>query len=141
MKKVFVALVLIVGMTTFAQKREPQREKLTPEQRVELQVKKMKLDLDLNDKQAMEIKKLMAEHSKKREAKRAEHNAQKAKNVKPTADEMYLMKSQMLDEQIAMKSEIKKVLTPEQYAKWDIIHAKRKTQAKRMLRKNHQGRN
>ena len=72
MKKVFLAALLFVGITTFAQKKREQREKLTPEQRVELQAKKMKLDLDLNDKQVADVKKLLLEQAKKREAKKEE---------------------------------------------------------------------
>jgi Spy/CpxP family protein refolding chaperone len=140
MKKVFVAVLLVVGMTTFAQNGRTQKERVTPEQQVELQAKKMKLDLDLNDKQAVEIKKIMAEQSKKREAKRAEREAKKAKDVKPTADEMFQIKSQMLDEQIALKSEMKKVLTPEQFTKWEKIHADRKAEAKGRIGKRHQSR-
>ncbi|MFY8182238.1 MAG: hypothetical protein ACOVLG_10705, partial [Flavobacterium sp.] len=69
MKKVFLAVLLFVGITTFAQgKRGEQKEKLTAEQRVELQAKKMKLDLDLNDKQVAEVKKLLLEQAQKREA-------------------------------------------------------------------------
>ena len=84
MKKVFLAALLFVGITTFAQEKREQREKLTPEQRVELQAKKMKLDLDLNDKQVADVKKLLLEQAKKREAKKAEFQAKKddAKNDK-----------------------------------------------------------
>lgn len=119
MKKVFLAALLFVGITTFAQEKREQREKLTPEQRVELQAKKMKLDLDLNDKQVADVKKLLLEQAKKREAKKAEFQAKKDDAKKPTSDEIYAMKNKMLDEQIANKAEMKKILTAEQYKKWE----------------------
>ena len=43
----------------------------------------------------------------------------KEKTEKPTSDEMFAMKSKMLDEQIAMNSKMKKILSPEQFKKWD----------------------
>lgn len=119
MKKVFLAALLFVGITTFAQEKREQREKLTPEQRVELQAKKMKLDLDLNDKQVADLKKLLLEQAKKREAKKAEFQAKKDDAKKPTSDQIYAMKNKMLDEQIANKAEMKKILTAEQYKKWE----------------------
>jgi protein CpxP len=138
MKKLFLAALLVVGMTTFAQERRASNEKMTAEQKVELQVKKMKLDLDLNDKQTADIKKIVAEQVKKREAKRAEFEAKRAKDVKPTQEEMFQNKSQMLDEQIAMKSELKKVLNADQFSKWEKIQAEKKENMKdRMGKRRH----
>ena len=112
MKKLLVAVLLVVGITTFAQERGEKREKLTPEQQTELHLKKMTLDLDLNDSQKKEMKTLLLEQSKKRESKMAEMKNHKEKGEKPTAEERFAMKSKMLDEQIAMKGKIKKILTP-----------------------------
>jgi protein CpxP len=137
MKKVIVAVLLVVGMTTFAQERGEKRERLSPEQKVELQAKKMKLDLDLNDKQTADIKKIVAEQVKKREAKRAEFEAKRAKDAKPTQEEMFQNKSQMLDEQIAMKAEMKKILNAEQFSKWEKIQAERSENKKDMTKKMH----
>lgn len=136
MKKVLIAVLLVVGMTTFAQEKRAQKEKLTSEQQTELQVKKMKLDLNLNDKQSIEVKKLVAEQVKKREAKRAEHEAKKADGTKPTANEIFKMRNEMLDEQIAMKLEMKKVLNAEQFAKWEKIQEERKDKMKNRMGKS-----
>ena len=59
MKKVFLAVLLVVGLTTFAQEKEGRKEKLTPEQKVDFQVKRMTKDLDLNEKQAKEVRVLV----------------------------------------------------------------------------------
>jgi len=77
MKKLIVAALLVVGLTTYAQEKEGRKagkEKLTTEQKVNLQVKKMTKDLDLNEKQT---------------------------------------------EKEAVSVEMKKILTAEQYAKWE----------------------
>ena len=135
MKKVIVAVLLVVGMTTYAQERGEKRERLTPEQKVELQIKKLKLDLDLNDKQTADIKKIVVEQVKKREAKRTEFDTKRAKDIKPTPEEMFQNKSQMLDEQIAMKAEMKKILNAEQYEKWQKKQAERKEDRKEVMKK------
>lgn len=129
MKKLILAFALVIGLTTFAQeKREGkgEREKLSPEQQVELQVKKMKLDLDLTDKQTIEIQKIVSKQVEKREAKRAEMEAKRASGEKPSKDEFFKKRNAMLDEQIAHKAEMKKILTAEQFTKWESKHSEQK---------------
>ncbi|WP_298115785.1 hypothetical protein [Flavobacterium sp.] len=129
MKKLILAFALVIGLTTFAQEKRQgkgEREKLTPEQQVELQVKKMKLDLDLTDKQTAEIQKIVSKQVEKREAKRAEMEAKRASGEKPSKDEFFKKRNAMLDEQIAHKAEMKKILTSEQYTKWESKHSEQK---------------
>ena len=130
MKKLFIVALLVVGMTSFAQERKarPERakmEQMTPEQRNQLHLKKMTLELDLNASQQKEMSKIIAEQSAKREAKMAERKATKDSVKKLTSDEIFAKKSKMLDEQIVMKERVKKILTPEQYKKWDDMKSKR----------------
>ncbi len=115
MKKLIMALALVVGLTTFAQQRDgkrAEREKLTTDQKVELQVKKMNKDLNLNEKQTEQVKTLVTKQVQKREAKKAEMQQAKDKNRAQ-------MKAQMETEQAAVTSEMKKILTPEQFTKWE----------------------
>lgn len=119
MKKVVIAVVMMVSLTTFAQDRKMKKDNFTPEQRVELQVKKMTLDLELNDKQQKDLKKLLTEQSKKREEAKAKHEALKAADKKPTNDERFAMRNKMMDEKIAFKAEIKKILNEKQMEKWE----------------------
>jgi protein CpxP len=138
MKKVFLALVLIFGLTTFAQGKKEgkvEREKMSPEQQVELQVKRMKLDLDLNDKQSSEIKAILTKQTEKRATKRAEMQAKKAEGKKPSKDEIFKMKNAMLDEQIANKTEMKKILNAEQFAKWEQNQLNRKKELSNKIKK------
>lgn len=126
MKKLILAVVLVVGMTAFAQEgRRERMEKLTPEQRVDLQVKKMTKDLDLNDKQALEVRILVQKEVEKREAKRAEREAKRAA-MRPSKEEMENMKAKMQEEQKANAIEMKKILTADQYAKWEKNREERK---------------
>lgn len=114
-----MAIVMMASLATFAQDRKMKRDNFTPEQRVELQVKKMTLDLDLNDKQQKDLKKLLTEQSKKREEAKAKHDAVKAADKKPTNDERFAMRNKMMDEKIAFKAEIKKILNEKQMEKWE----------------------
>ncbi|NDI98393.1 hypothetical protein GWA97_04845 [Flavobacterium sp. LaA7.5] len=125
MKTWILATVMMIGLSAMAQPGDRNRERLTPEQRVELQVKKMTLELDLNDKQQQEVKQLLTKKSKEREEAIAQHKAKKEKGEKLTADERYAMQSNRLDEQIEMKGEMKKILTPEQYEKFEAKQVKR----------------
>lgn len=132
MKKLFLAVALVVGITTVAQEK---KEKFTTEQRVELQAKKMKLDLDLNDQQVTAVKKQLLAQAQKREAKKAAFKAQKEDAKKPSSDEVFAMKNNMLEEQIAHKAEMKKILTPEQYKKWEENREEDKSKMKKRFEK------
>lgn len=115
MKKVIVAALLVVGLTTYAQEKEGRRagrEKLTSEQKVDLQVKKMTKDLDLNEKQTKDVRALVTKQVEKREAKRKEMEDFKTKKRED-------LKAQMKAEKEAVSIEMKKILTTEQYAKWE----------------------
>ena len=126
MKKMILAIALVATTLTFAQDRKQGREKLTPEQQTELQVKKMTLDLDLDAKQQKEIKTILLEQAKKREAKMAEMKAKREKGKKPSAEEKFEMKNKMLDNQNENKAQMKKILKPEQFAKWEEKQSDRK---------------
>ncbi|WP_269226370.1 hypothetical protein [Flavobacterium eburneipallidum] len=127
MKKLIVLALLLVGTSIIAQpknkKHHPKNEmeQFTPEQRSELMVKKMTLELDLNASQQKEISTLLSEKSAKREAHKAEMKARKEKGTKPTSDEKFAMKSKMLDEQIATKKRMQKILNEKQFEKWTAL--------------------
>ena len=135
MKKLILAIALVATTLTFAQDRKARGEKLTPEQQTELQVKRMTLELDLDEKQQKEIKTILVEQSKKRETKLAEMKTKKEKGEKPTADERFAMKNEMLDNQIAMKARMKKILKPEQFTKWEEKQADRKERIEKKVEK------
>jgi hypothetical protein len=111
MKKLIVAALLVVGLTTYAQEKEGKRagkEKLTSEQKVDFQVKKMTKDLDLNEKQTKDVRALVTKQVQKREAKRKEMENLKTKMIED-----------MKAEKEAVSVEMKKILTTEQYTKWE----------------------
>jgi periplasmic protein CpxP/Spy len=120
----------MAGMTIMAQPRNNKyqgngMEQFTPEQRSELQVKKITLELDLNESQQKEIKTFIADKNAKMEAHRMAMKAMKEKGTKPTSDERFAMKSKMLDEQIATKKRMEKILNPKQFEKWNELKGNR----------------
>lgn len=126
MKKIILVALLMVGTIVVAQERNKrqQGEKGTPftsEQKSQLMLKKMTLALDLTDSQQKEFKTIIAEKMSKMEAKKAEMKAMKEKGVRPTSDERFAMASKMLDEQIANKKRMEKILNPKQYEKWTAM--------------------
>ncbi|WP_396166077.1 Spy/CpxP family protein refolding chaperone [Flavobacterium sp.] len=134
MKKLLVAALLVVGMTTFAQEQvKEQKAQLTPEQRVESQVKRMTKDLTLNEKQVQDVRAIVAKEVSKREENKAEMEARKAAGTKPSKEEMKARKAKFQEDEVAMDANMKKILTPEQYAKWNqkIQERKEKMEAKK----------
>ena len=130
MKKLIVTIVLVISSLSFAQ----EKSKLSPEQQAELQVKKMTLDLDLDTKQQNEIKTILLEQNKKREAKKIEMKAKKEKGTKLSSNEKFAMKTKMLDEKIEQKAQMKKILKPEQFQKWEQ-HQENRTKKMKQKRK------
>ena len=116
----------MAGMTIMAQPRNNNHqrngmEQFTPEQRSELQVKKLTLELDLNESQQKEMKAFIVDKNTKMEAHRTAMKAMKEKGTKPTSDERFAMKSKMLDEQIATKKRMQKILNEKQFEKWTVL--------------------
>lgn len=87
MKKLIIAALLVIGVSSFAQgqnqtekkSNKNQRERLSPEQRSQAQLDKMTTELNLDAKQQEQIKPIIAEQTAKREAMRAERMASNEK--------------------------------------------------------------
>lgn len=116
MKKLVLAIALAVSSLSVAQQGEA-REKMTPEQRVDNQLKEMTANLNLTEKQQAEVKTILVEQSKKREAKRTEMKAARERGEQLTDQQRAQMKKDLIDEQLEMKTKMKKILTEEQLKK------------------------
>lgn len=146
MKKLIVAALMVVSLSSVAQERRerPNRdemEKLTPEQRQEKHLKKMTTDLNLNAKQQQEVKKLMAEQNAKMTELKAKKEAAKNEKLLANSKERKEMAVKMKAEKEAMDAKMKKILSPEQYTKWENDRAIRqeKMMEKRGDRKMNKG--
>jgi protein CpxP len=135
MKKIASILILVFAftVTTQAQKKRGDREnrgdknpKLTVEQFSNLAVKKMTLALDLTDKQQGQIKPLISAQVAAKKAAMQSRKESKDANKKPSADEIYAMKSKQLDNQIAFKNKMKEILNKDQFEKFEKMKKGRK---------------
>ena len=135
MKTWILALMMMTGVAMNAQHGErkmdrmaharERHEKLTPEQRTELKAKHLTLALGLNDKQQKEVQQLIQERETNKQQFMAQRKANKEAGKRLTADERFAAKSKMLDGQIAMQRDMKKILTPEQFTKFEKMKTAR----------------
>jgi hypothetical protein len=122
--KNFATILVLAFTVTFTANAQQQKDKqnrpqFTIEQQTELSVKRMTLALDLNEKQQNQLKPLLKVQATQRKA--AMEKMKKAREAKqrPSDDELFAMKNQQLDNQIAMKSKMKEILTKEQFDQFE----------------------
>lgn len=115
MKKLM--LIALLGFGTFAmaqqtpmqgkKKMDPQERKVMMEQKRAEHMAQMQQDLNLNQTQADQLKAIHEKYQAKRQQERAQNQALRQQKM-----EAYKKDKQQMDD------EIRKVMTPEQYAKW-----------------------
>lgn len=121
-KLILIALLVVVGMTSFAQVEKLGKagmEKLTPEQRQEKHLKRLTAELNLTAEQRVQIRKIIAEQSTKREG-------MKSNQEKPTEEQKAAFKKQREEEKAVMNEKMKKILSAEQFEKWNTLKEKGK---------------
>lgn len=142
MRLLLMILAFSLSFTMMAQpphhvkKPEQRAERMkhfSPEQQATLMTKKMTLDLDLNDSQQDQIYELIHEKTKKH----MEREANKPKE-RPSKDELYQIKLEQMDEQIAMKKAMKSILDDRQYEIWTKMKNKGDQMKKRKKRQKMQ---
>lgn len=134
-KRLIILALLLVGTTIIAQERGRKQqgkemEQFTPEQKSQLMLKKMTLELDLNEAQQKEMSAMISDKIAKMESHKADMKAKREKEIRPTKDERFAMQMKMLDEQIVTKKRMEKILNAKQFEKW--------TSMKEGHRENHQ---
>ncbi len=138
MKRLLMIAILAVGMTATAQDRPVrEKQKLTAEQRNELQVRKMTLELDLTPAQQKEMAKLLADQSAKRQKNAAIKKP--ATGSELTADQKFERRKAMLDQRIATKARMKQILSPEQFQKWESNRDGKMAKREKRMKMRHHG--
>ena len=121
-KYVLTALAMVFSVTLFAQ--GPQRREFKPEEMATRVADGMKKELDLNDEQYKSVYNLYLKRGEEMKARREKKDAGQQMSREARREEM--KKSQE-----AMDAELKKVLTPDQYAKytkWQKVQQERRRQ-------------
>lgn len=125
MKKFIIAVLLVVGFSTYAQEgtetkkksNKGSKEMKSPEDRNQARLVKMTADLNLNASQQEQLKPIIAEQSTKMLAMKAKQKENKEKNIQLTDDEKKELKKAARKEKAATDAKIQAILTPEQFAK------------------------
>jgi len=135
MKKLIVAAMLVVGMTTFAQEKNAKplmkaSEKIDAKQRADENLKQLTEELKLSDDQQKHMAEIIEVYSAKREAALAERKANIANKTKITAEESKKINEERKAERQVYNEKIKTLLTAEQYAKWEQLNQQKKSKAK-----------
>lgn len=139
MKKVASILVFVFAFTLITQaqkKRKNQKPKLSMEQHTILAVKKMTLELDLSKKQQDQMMPLIKAKVIARKEAIEKKKALKKSNSNLSADDIFRMKSNILDNQIAMKKNMKEILNKEQFEKFEKISKLRMIRGKKTKNNN-----
>ena len=122
----FFISAIIMSTLSFAQ--PPQRGDRTPqktnkmanlsaENRATLMSKKMSLKLDLSKEQQAKVYQLFLEKTQKRKDSKQE--------TKLTKEMSFETLNKRLDQKIAFKTEMKSILTKEQYTRWSKMSSKK----------------
>ena len=124
MKKLvgLTALIFFVSLSINAQnfkRGNRNNSQFTAEQSATLQAKKMALNLDLTEKQQKSVYKLMKKNAEERIKVRDVRQLNRQKGTPLTPEQRFKNTNFRLDKQIANKVELKKILSPEQFDKWN----------------------
>jgi outer membrane receptor for ferrienterochelin and colicin len=131
MRTLVIILIALIGFNLGAQNNRQgnkhrqhkiEQSQLSPEQQADLKSKKMALALDLNEAQKQKIYDL--ELTKARERK--EFQAKRQAENQETMNGRYERQTARLDRQIAYKGSLKKILSKEQFEKWEKMNHKRR---------------
>lgn len=131
---IFFLAILFTFSSHAQEKRRGQRPQLTVEQQTNLMVKKMTLSLDLSEKQQKQIMPLLKKQAEQRQAAMQKKKEMREKNIKPTADDIYTMKSNQLDHQIAFKNSMKQILDKDQFERFEKMAKARKMRANKEMK-------
>ena len=138
MRKIASILILAIAftLTTEAQKkRGKHQQKLTIEQHTDLALKRMTLSLDLSEKQQNQIKPLIHKQAENKKAEMLKRKEIRTAKKRPSPDEVYTMKSKLLDNQIAFKNKMKDILNKNQFEKFEEMKKEKKMKGMKMMKK------
>jgi hypothetical protein len=108
---------------------------LPPEKRVELQVAKLKIELDLTEKQTADLRNVINEHQQNRAKQRAEMGSKKDSLHKPSPAQREQMKKSRADDKKMFEEQLKKILTPAQFETWQQNKEARENKQKALKEK------
>lgn len=130
----FLLAILVTFSSQAQERRKGERPQLTVEQQTDLMVKKMTLSLDLSKKQQQQIMPLLKKQAEQRQAAMQRRKEMREKDIKPTADAIYKMRSNQLDNQIAFKNNMKQILDKDQFERFEKMAKARKMRVNKEMK-------
>lgn len=131
MKKYLLIITLAISSLTIAQQRGRLKD-ASPEERAEMQTKRMTKDLALNKDQEQKVNTVLKEHHAKLEVKRQEI---KKDSLEAKTEKRKKAMEGLKASQDDLKSKMKGILTDEQYKKWETLQNERIDKVKNHKRK------
>ncbi|WP_298369956.1 hypothetical protein [uncultured Lutibacter sp.] len=139
MKKIIGILVLTVvftfSNTINAQQKQRMQKKAnySPEQMATLMTKKLTLHLNLDAKQQKAIQNLLTREASERKEMMEKMKERRANGERPTDAERFEFENKRLDKQIAHKNEMRKILSNDQFEKWEKVQAAKMRNGKKKM--------
>ena len=118
-------LVFLFTLTIKAQKKRDYKQQPTINQQTSLKVKQMTMVLDLSDKQQQQITPLLKTAIAFRQAAMEKRKEARKQKRRPSSDEIYAIKSQLLDNKISMKRNMKNILNATQFKTFKKMYKQR----------------
>lgn len=136
MKKIIIAALLVVSISSFAQDQtkpskkgnKGQKEKMSPEKRNQELLDKMTTELKLDANQQEQMKPIIAEQSAKMDAMRAARA--NGNGQKMTSEEREAFKAKRQEDKKATDAKFKTILSPEQFKKMKANEAEAREKMK-----------
>lgn len=130
MRKI-ISIIILVLAVTFSAQAQKKGKTISIDKKVERALKKLSTDLELSKVQQEQIKPLLAAQMADRNKIAAKRKAFKDANKKPSKEERKMMRMQMKENEEAMHTKLKSILSENQFAAFEKIQEERKAKMKK----------
>lgn len=128
MKKLGLLVIMLISISAFSQQKgqyhKGDKTDMSAEEMATLQTKKLTLQLNLNEAQQQEVKKLYIQNAEERKAMMAERKKMSAEDLEKLKETRFERMNARLDNQLAHQEKMKKILNEEQFKKWQDSRSK-----------------
>jgi periplasmic protein CpxP/Spy len=134
MKKLLLVAFLLTATLGFSQEKKAERTTPTAEERANLQVKRLKADLELNEKQEEKVKTILVEQIKQFDGIKENIKKKRLAGEKPSIDDIKKANDSREANEAKLEVELKKILTKDQIAKYEQKKEERKAMMKERMK-------
>ena len=120
-----LVFIFVFTFTIQAQKKRGYKQQPTINQQTSLKVKQMTLMLDLSDRQQQQVTPLLRAAIAFRQAAMEKRKEAREQKKRPTSDEVYAIKMQLLDNKISLKRSMQEILNTTQFETFKKMYKQR----------------